>query len=130
MARKSRKNIEQIEIKERIPDIQKERKIKVGGYVRLSSDKEDNDSIDTQILMIRQFLKAYPDLELEEIYSDEGYSGTNFVRPDFARLMKDIRSGRIECIIVKISLASDETISRPDTILKTVLPHLASDLSR
>lgn len=124
MARKSRKNIEQIEIKERIPDIQKERKIKVGGYVRLSSDKEDNDSIDTQILMIRQFLKAYPDLELEEIYSDEGYSGTNFVRPDFARLMKDIRSGRIECIIVKDFSRFGRNYIEAGYYLETVLPHL------
>ena len=52
MARKSRKNIEQREIKERIPQILAERKIKVGGYVRLSSDHYETDSINTQILMI------------------------------------------------------------------------------
>ena len=38
MARKSRKKQELIEIKERIPELLAERKIKVGGYVRLSSD--------------------------------------------------------------------------------------------
>jgi DNA invertase Pin-like site-specific DNA recombinase len=124
MARKSRKNIEQVEIKERIPEIQNERKVKVGGYVRLSSDQYDNDSIDTQILMIRQFLKDYPDMELEEIYCDEGYSGTNFVRPDFARLMQDIRSGRIECIIVKDFSRFGRNYIEAGYYLETVLPHL------
>lgn len=124
MARKSRKNIEQIEIKERIPEFQKERKVKVGGYVRLSSDQYDNDSIETQILMIKQFIKDYPELELEDIYCDEGFSGTNFMRPDFARLMKDIHSGRIECIIVKDFSRFGRNYIEAGYYLETVLPHL------
>jgi DNA invertase Pin-like site-specific DNA recombinase len=74
--------------------------------------------------MIRQFLKDYPDMELEEIYCDEGYSGTNFVRPDFARLMQDIRSGRIECIIVKDFSRFGRNYIEAGYYLETVLPHL------
>lgn len=68
MARKSRKNKEKIEIRERVPELQNEKKIKVGGYVRLSSDKNDSDSIDTQILMIKQFVNDHPEMEIEDFY--------------------------------------------------------------
>ncbi len=124
MARKSRKDVAQIEIKERIPAIQKDRKVKVGGYVRRSSDQHDNDSIGTQILMIQQFVKDYPEFELEEIYCDDGYSGTNFTRPDFARLIKDIHSGKIECIVVKDLSRFGRNYIEAGYYLETVLPHL------
>ncbi len=124
MARKSRKNIDQIEIKSRMPEILDERKIKIGGYARLSSDQYDNDSIDTQVLMIKQYVKEHPEMEIEEIYSDEGYSGTNFVRPGFARLMSDVRSGKIECIIVKDLSRFGRNYIEAGYYLETVLPHL------
>ena len=34
-------------------------------------------------------------------YVDDGCSGVNFDRPDFQRLLEDIKSGRINCVIVK-----------------------------
>lgn len=124
MARKSRKNVEQREIKERIPEILSERKIKVGGYVRLSSDQYETDSIDTQILMIRQYVNDHPEFEVADIYSDEGYTGTNFVRPEFARLISDIRAGKIECVIVKDFSRFGRNYIEAGYYLETVFPHL------
>jgi len=124
MARKSRKNQEQIQISERIPEIQKERKIKVGGYVRLSSEQYESDSIDTQMLMIRQYVNDHNEFEIEDFYVDEGYSGTNFVRPDFTRMMQDVKSGKIECIIVKDFSRFGRNYIEAGYYLETVLPHL------
>lgn len=124
MARKSRKTHDQEEINKKIEALQKEKKTKVGGYVRLSSDQYDNDSIETQILMIRQYVKECPDFELIDIYSDEGYSGTNFVRPDFERLIRDIYAGKIDCIIVKDLSRFGRNYIEAGYYLETVLPNL------
>lgn len=124
MARKSRKNNEQREIKERVPQILAERKIKVGGYVRLSSDQYETDSIDTQILMIRQYVNDHPEFEIADFYSDEGYTGTNFVRPEFARLIGDIRSGKVECVIVKDFSRFGRNYVEAGYYLENVFPHL------
>ena len=124
MARKSRKTRDQAEINKKVEALQKERKTKVGGYVRLSSDQYDNDSIETQSLMIRQYVKDCPDFELIDIYSDEGYSGTNFVRPDFERLIRDIYAGKIDCIIVKDLSRFGRNYIEAGYYLETVLPNL------
>lgn len=124
MARKSRKNKEEIQIRERIPEIQKERKIKVGGYVRLSSDQNDSESIETQMLMIKQFVYDKPEMEIVDFYADEGFSGTNFARPEFARLMDDAKYGNIDCIIVKDFSRFGRNYIEAGYYLETVLPHL------
>ena len=124
MARKSRKTATHIEIKEQVTEAQKERTIKAGGYVRVSSDQNDNNSIETQILMIKQYVKDHPSLELVDIYSDDGYSGTNFVRPDFERLMRDIYTGKVECIIVKDLSRFGRNYIEAGYYLETVLPNL------
>lgn len=36
-----------------------------------------------------------------ECYADDGYTGTNFQRPAFQRMLRDIESGRIRCVLVK-----------------------------
>lgn len=89
--------------------IQKENKIYyVGIYARLSSDKNElkNESIDTQVNIIRKFIADYNNSNKNEmiifdIYKDLGKTGTNFARMDFMRLMEDIRQGEVNCVIVK-----------------------------
>ena len=54
-----------------------------------------------QINYIKKYIADNPQYELEDIYVDNGYSGTNFERPDFKRLITDVLSGKINCIIVK-----------------------------
>lgn len=73
-------------------------------YLRLSRDdgtETESNSIASQREILKEYLKRCPDMELVEIYSDDGYSGTNFDRPDFIRMMEDVYSGKINCIVVK-----------------------------
>lgn len=73
-------------------------------YIRLSredGDKEESDSIVTQRNMLTDYISHYPEFELYDIYIDDGYTGTNFKRPDFQRMIDDMKAGNINCIIVK-----------------------------
>ncbi len=73
-------------------------------YVRLSkedSGKKDSDSIENQIHIINEFIKNNEDLKSEKVYIDNGETGTNFDRPQFKAMMKDINSSKINCIVVK-----------------------------
>ena len=77
---------------------------KAAAYVRLSrddGDRDESDSIKNQKELIRLFIKAKPDLELLDIYEDDGFSGVDFDRPAFRRLLDDIRGSRVNCVIVK-----------------------------
>ena len=78
-------------------------------YLRLSRDDEDIDggkkreseSIAAQRELARSFVEAQEDMELFDIYIDDGYSGGNFNRPDFKRMLADIEAGRVNCVVVK-----------------------------
>lgn len=73
-------------------------------YIRLSKedgDKGESNSVTSQREILKEFLKLHPDIELYDIYVDDGWSGTNFDRPDFTRMMEDIYAGRVDCVIVK-----------------------------
>lgn len=73
-------------------------------YSRLSredGDKSESDSINNQKELIRNFQKSNSDINIVEEYSDDGFSGVDFERPDFKRMMDDIKAKRINCIIVK-----------------------------
>ena len=64
-------------------------------------DKVESDSIVNQKELIRQYLKDKPDIEVHSVRVDDGYSGANFDRPAFQQMLKDIRGGLIDCVIVK-----------------------------
>lgn len=84
-------------------------------YLRLSRDDEDKDSkagktgvvksesnsIGSQRELIRAFIMEQSDMELYDIYVDDGFSGSNFERPEFKRMLADIEAGRVNCVIVK-----------------------------
>lgn len=77
-------------------------------YLRLSRDDEDIDgnkaesnSISSQRDMIRSFIRKQDNMEIYDIYVDDGWSGANFDRPEFKRMMKDIEAGNVDCVIVK-----------------------------
>ncbi len=76
----------------------------VGLYIRLSredGDKEESNSVTNQRSMLLKFTHEQKDLILQDTYIDDGYSGTNFQRPDFERMIQDIKRKRINCVIVK-----------------------------
>ena len=77
---------------------------KVAEYLRLSrddGDKMESDSIRNQRELIRDYLAKHDDLKHVAEYVDDGYSGSNFDRPGFKRMMEDIQAGKVNCIIVK-----------------------------
>ena len=65
-------------------------------YGRQSIDKKDSISIESQFEFCRYELKGGEGKE----YKDKGYSGKNIERPDFQRLLQDIRLGLIKRVIV------------------------------
>ena len=76
---------------------------KVGNYYRLSKDDEkagESLSIENQRLILQKYV-AEQGWELVDEYIDDGYSGTNFDRPEVQRLLEDAKNGRIDIIIVK-----------------------------
>lgn len=77
--------------------------VKAALYMRLSRDDEyygDSVSIETQRKIIREFVQENGFAVVDE-YIDDGWSGTNFERPDFQRMMDDVDSGKVNCIITK-----------------------------
>lgn len=82
----------------------------VAVYLRLSHDdifaggnskKMESNSISSQRDLIRSFIRKQDDMEIYDIYADDGYSGVNFERPQFKRMMQDIEAGYVDCVIVK-----------------------------
>lgn len=81
---------------------------KVAAYLRLSRDdmtsegsKTESNSIRSQRDMIRSYIQKQDDMAIYDFYVDDGYSGTNFNRPEFKRMMIDIEAGHVNCVIVK-----------------------------
>lgn len=72
-------------------------------YMRLSRDDEgygDSISIETQRTILRKFAQDNQ-LRIYDEYIDDGWSGTNFERPNFKRMMADIESGKVNCVVTK-----------------------------
>ena len=72
-------------------------------YLRLSRDDEsygDSVSIETQRTILQQYAKEHG-LHVVGEYVDDGWSGTNFERPNFQRMMDDVDAGKVNCIVTK-----------------------------
>lgn len=101
MARKSRKNIETAVA---VPAAESNY-YKTAVYVRLSIENsgkdDDGDSIENQTGICKEYIAEHPDLKLYDVYEDNGKKGTHFDRPEFQRMMEDVKSGKVQCILVK-----------------------------
>ena len=79
----------------------------VAVYLRLSRDdvsvdgNAESNSIRSQREMIRSYIRKQEDMEIYDIYVDDGWSGANFDRPSFKRMLEGIEAGRVDCVIVK-----------------------------
>lgn len=72
-------------------------------YLRLSRDDElqgESNSISTQRMMLRRHAEQNH-FKIVDEYVDDGFSGTNFDRPGFKRMIEDIEAGKINCVVVK-----------------------------
>lgn len=78
-------------------------------YLRLSREDGDvtdggksvSNSIANQNELVMDFLKSHPEIAVIDTYTDDGFTGVNFERPEFQRMLSDIREGKIDCVIVK-----------------------------
>ena len=76
---------------------------KVAKYMRLSRDDGDDresESIENQRDIIDNYINEKEDLKEIKEYVDDGFTGTNFNRPGFQEMLKDIEKGKIDCIII------------------------------
>lgn len=72
-------------------------------YCRLSCDDDlqgDSNSIRNQKMLLKQYADEHK-LRNVKFYVDDGYSGSNFDRPDFQRMIRDIDEGKVSTVIVK-----------------------------
>ena len=74
-------------------------------YIRLSIEdyKYDSLSIENQSLVLHEYAASIPEALNAEVmeFIDNGYSGTNFERPQVQKLIELVRANQIDCIIVK-----------------------------
>lgn len=72
-------------------------------YTRISRDKKEkpSDSIENQIALCESYIKKNDGHNLVGIYKDIAKTGTEFERPDFEKLMTEVRTGKVNCIVVK-----------------------------
>ena len=112
MARKSRKNMpvavaeptDNLTAKAVLSMDKEAKPYQVGIYARLSFESEANkerDTVDTQIAYIREFINSQDDMVEVEVYADISVTGTTFERPEFDRMIQDIRAGRINTVITR-----------------------------
>ncbi|NSG63450.1 recombinase family protein [Blautia wexlerae] len=96
MARKSRRaNVVQ-EKKEELQvfaSIITQKQLATAAYARLSVEKENDESIQTQIELLHQYIQDHEEYKLVDTYVDDGYTGTDFDRPEFIRLMQQLKVG-------------------------------------
>lgn len=81
-----------------------EKKYKAAIYLRLSKedgDKEESYSISNQRDLAMDFLSKHSDIFLVDEMIDDGYTGSNFQRPSFKKMIDKVSKGEINCVIVK-----------------------------
>lgn len=83
--------------------IEKEKEYRAALYCRLSSDDAylgESGSIKTQRALLTQYCKEN-NIPVYDVYTDDGFSGTNFERPAFKRMLSDLESHKANLVIVK-----------------------------
>ena len=119
MARKSRVAGNQASI---VPE--KAGVYRAGIYARLSLEDTKEDTLGNQIYLLKSHVDAQLDMQIVEVYSDNGFSGTNFNRPAFTKMMEDAKSGRINCIVVKDLSRLGRNFIETGNLIENILPFL------
>ena len=73
-------------------------------YIRLSKEDEkvgESGSVIAQREILKEYVRQQGNIEIVDFYVDDGWSGSNFRRPSFERMISDIEAKRINCVIVK-----------------------------
>ena len=108
MARKSKKvdfvNVNDLPEAGAVPAPVRAACYKAGLYARLSEETEENReraTVETQMELLRKFAAEREDMVIAREYADISCTGTNFERPGVEEMMRDMRDGVIDCIVVK-----------------------------
>lgn len=72
-------------------------------YARLSVEDngKSSDSIESQIEYLEDYIANDPTMRKVAVFIDNGFTGTNFMRPEFQRMIDSARLGDINCVVVK-----------------------------
>lgn len=84
----------------------------------------NEDSIESQIRLLRNYVSEHPELHLTKEYVDRGWTGMNFQRPGFLQMIEDIQAGKIKCIVVKDLSRFGRNYWETGYFLEVLLPHL------
>lgn len=95
-------------------------------YARLSIEDNgiDSDSIETQIYFLQSYVKEHKELKLIAIYCDNGLSGTSFDRPELHAMLEDIKSSKINCVVVKDLSRFGRNYMETGNYLESIFPCL------
>lgn len=100
---------------------------RTGLYSRLSvldNGKKGGDSIESQINILEQYVSERSYLQRIELYVDNGCTGTDFNRPEWGRLMDAVKTGKIDCIVVKDFSRLGRNYIESGHLLEKVFPRL------
>lgn len=101
---------------------------RTAAYLRLSKedgDKTESDSIGNQRKLIQDYARGKSEFCMIDEYVDDGYSGSNFERPEFQRMYEDLKSGAINCVIVKDLSRFGRNYIEVGRFLERIFPVLA-----
>ena len=85
--------------------------MRCGIYVRVSTDdqRDNGYSIDSQLRMIKEYCEKN-EYDIVDVYNDAGHSGKDLMRPEMQRLLKDIKSKKIDKLVA-ININIDKYIN-------------------
>ena len=110
-----------------VQEASRQRIYQTGGYIRLSvedSGKPGAETIENQKEMVRGYIENQPDMELYGMYCDNGQTGTDFERPEFERLMQDVRAGKVDCFVAKNLSRFGRNYRETGNYLERIFPFL------
>lgn len=96
-------------------------------YVRLSVEdngKGDGDSLENQIELLEEYVKDHPYLTKAAVFIDNGFTGTDFLRPEFGRMIQEAQAGKIDCVVVKDLSRLGRNYIETGNLIEKVFPFL------
>lgn len=98
------------------------RRYKLAAYIRISKKEKEVNSIANQKDLIDYYIKDKVDMKIYNYYVDNGYSGTNFDRPELKRMLKDISNKKVDIVIVKDLSRLGRDYIEVGELLDSILP--------
>ena len=98
------------------------RRYKLAAYIRISKKEKEVNSIANQKDLIGYYIKDKVDMKIYNYYVDNGYSGTNFDRPELKRMLKDLSNKKVDIVIVKDLSRLGRDYIEVGELLDSILP--------